>query len=113
MASEQRQQRVGQRVNLPGHFDEPAVLEEVLPLSHGYKCCVRLPNGALDEAVISEDEAATLPALFRTDAEYVRLPTESARIRLAYSHDRQIAEIVSGIRSLPHQVESGYQRILP
>jgi superfamily II DNA or RNA helicase len=38
---------------------------------------------------------------------------ESARIRLAYAHDRQFAVSLSGIRSLPHQIEAVYQRMLP
>ena len=112
---------IGQMINLPGHFDEPVVLEEVRPLGAGYECRVRLPNGTLEEAVISEGEAARLAAPVQTDsekvrpvdAEKVRLLIESARIRLAYAHNRQFAVSLSGIRTLPHQIEAVYQRMLP
>ena len=38
---------------------------------------------------------------------------ESARIRLAYAHDTQFAVSLSGIRTLPHQIEAVYQKMLP
>lgn len=38
---------------------------------------------------------------------------ESARIRLAYSHDRHFAVSLSGIRTLPHQIEAVYMKMLP
>lgn len=41
------------------------------------------------------------------------LLVESARIRLAYAHDRQFAVSLSGIRTLPHQIEAVYQKMLP
>ena len=54
--------QIGRRVSLPGHFDVPVVLEDVRPLgadgSTGYEIRVRLPDGALEEAVISSEEAA-------------------------------------------------------
>jgi SNF2 family DNA or RNA helicase len=101
---------VGHRISLPGHFDVPVVLEHARPLgadgSSGYECRVRLPDGRLDEAVISASERPV-------DAERLRLLVESARIRLAYAHDRQFAVSLSGIRTLPHQIEAVYQRMLP
>ena len=47
------------------------------------------------------------------DAESLRLLVESARIRLAYTHDRHFAVSLSGIRTLPHQIEAVYLRMLP
>ena len=51
--------RIGNRVSLTGHFDVPVGVEDVRPLgangSAGYECRVRLPDGALEEAVISPD----------------------------------------------------------
>ncbi|MBM3334976.1 DEAD/DEAH box helicase, partial [Candidatus Sumerlaeota bacterium] len=47
------------------------------------------------------------------DAEKLRLLIESARIRLAYAHDQQFAVSLSGIRTLPHQIEAVYQKMLP
>jgi superfamily II DNA or RNA helicase len=47
------------------------------------------------------------------DAEKLRLLVESARIRLAYAYDRQFAVSLSGIRTLPHQIEAVYMKMLP
>jgi superfamily II DNA or RNA helicase len=112
---------IGHRITLPGHFDVPVTLEEARPVGSSYECRVRLPDGTLDEAVISADEARTLAGIDlgpRTttktaDAEKMRLLIESARIRLAYAYDQQFAVSLSGIRTLPHQVEAVYQRMLP
>ncbi|MDY6831927.1 MAG: helicase-related protein [Thermodesulfobacteriota bacterium] len=117
--------QIGQRVLLPGHFDVPVILEDARPLgpddSAGYECRVRLPGGSLEEAVISAQEAVavsgTAPGEAKTeqpvDAEKLRLLIESARVRLAYAHDKQFAVSLSGIRTLPHQIEAVYQAMLP
>lgn len=116
---------VGQRISLPGHFDVPVILEDIRALgpdgSAGYECRVRLPDGTLEEAVISPEEAISISGIDRkpsasinpVDAEKLRLLVESARIRLAYAHDSQFAVSLSGIRTLPHQIEAVYQRMLP
>jgi len=110
---------------LQGHFEVPVVLEDARPLgpddTAGYECRVRLPDGSLEEAVISADEATALlaqgadevPSHAPVDAEKLRLLIESARIRLAYAHDQQFAVSISGIRTLPHQIEAVYQVMLP
>ena len=90
---------IGQRVTLPGHFPEPVVLEAVRPIGTGYECRVRLLDGTPDEAILSREEATAafgraVTATTRVqpaDAEKVRLLIESARIRLAYTHDRHFA----------------------
>jgi SNF2 family DNA or RNA helicase len=112
---------IGRWVTLVGHYDHPVLLEDVRPLGSGYEVRVRLQNGTLEEAIISEDEAKRLGDLEPVstkvgrpfDAEKIRLIVESARIRLAYAHDRQFAVSLSGIRTLPHQIEAVYQRMLP
>jgi hypothetical protein len=112
---------VGQRVTLAGHFLEPVTLESVRFIGSGYECRVRLPDGTPDEAILSLAEAAALsgqavttPTTVRpADAEKLRLLVESARIRLAYAHDRQFAVSLSGIRTLPHQIEAVYMKMLP
>jgi len=112
---------IGQQVSLPGHFDVPVVLEAARPLGKGFECRVRLHDGTLDEAVISEQEAAALVGSTPdtdsktplANADHLRLLVESARIRLAYAHDRQFAVSLSGIRTLPHQIEAVYIRMLP
>ncbi len=116
---------IGQQVLLPGHFDAPVVLEGARPLgqdgSSGYECRVRLADGTLEEAVISAAEAAGLGAPLAkeqaktelVDPEKLRLLVESVRTRLAYAHDQQFAVSLSGIRTLPHQIEAVYQKMLP
>jgi superfamily II DNA or RNA helicase len=112
---------VGQQVSLPGHFDVPVVLEAARPLAKGFECRVRLPDGTLDEAVISAEEARALSGVIPTandktplaNADHLRLLVESARIRLAYTHDRHFAVSMSGIRTLPHQIEAVYMKMLP
>jgi SNF2 family DNA or RNA helicase len=112
---------IGRRVELPGHFAGPVVLESVRPLGEGYECRVRLSDGTPDEAILSREEAATVfgqqaeaPTSTKpVDAESIRLLVESARIRLAYTHDRHFAVSLSGIRTLPHQIEAVYLRMLP
>jgi superfamily II DNA or RNA helicase len=112
---------IGVRIQLPGHFDAPVILEDARPLPNGYECRVRLADGTLEEAVISREEADALCAddhagtakATLADPEKLRLLIESARIRLAYAHDRQFAVSLSGIRTLPHQIEAVYQKMLP
>ena len=112
---------IGQQVRLPGHFGEPVVLEAVRKIGSGFECRVRLLDGTPDEAILSPDEAVALTGqkaaataqVQPADAEKVRLLVESARIRLAYAHDRQFAVSLSGIRTLPHQIEAVYLKMLP
>ncbi len=106
---------------MPGHFSEPVVLEAVRPLGEGSECRVRLPDGSLEEVVLSGEETAALAghagvaatASRLVDPRDLQLLVESARIRLAYAHDRQFAVSLSGIRTLPHQIEAVYQKMLP
>src|SRR6266849_1503335 len=121
MATEQIAFPIGQQVSLPGHFDVPVVLEAARPLGKGFECRVRLPDGTLDEAVLSAEEAATLTGTVPSadakvplsNGDQLRLLVESARIRLAYTHDRHFAVSMSGIRTLPHQIEAVYLKMLP
>ena len=111
---------IGEQVLLPGHFDGPVTLEAARPLTNGLECRVRLPDGTLEEAVLSEEEATALgkisadgttPAV--ANAEDVRLLVESTRIRLAYAHDKHFAVSLSGIQTFPHQIEAVYLKMLP
>ena len=88
---------IGQQVSLPSRFDIPVVLEAARPLAKGFECRVRLPDGTLDEAIISTEEAEVLAGSTSVsntktslaNADLVRLLVESAR--LAYTHDRHFA----------------------
>ena len=114
---------VGRRISISGHFDKQVTLEDVRPIvvgnSTGYECRVRLSDGSLDETTISTKEAADIlgvvynAATRPVDAEMMRLLIESIRIRLAYAYDRQFAVSLSGIRTLPHQIEAVYMKMLP
>src|SRR2546428_2490206 len=112
---------LGQRITLPGHFLEPVTLETIRFIGSGYECRVRLSDGTPDEAILSLEEAAALAGqvistqavIHPADPEKLRLLVESARIRLAYAHDRQFAVSLSGIRTLPHQIEAVYMKMLP
>ncbi len=111
----------GRRVRLPGHFVGEVIIEDARPLGSGAELRVRLPGGELDEAVLSADDLAPLlsagpaPPAARpaADPEHLRLLVESTRIRLAWSWDRQFAVSLSGIRTLPHQIEAVYRKMLP
>ena len=112
---------IGQRINLTGHFPEPVVLESVRSIGAGYECRVRLSDGTPEETILSLEEAnsffeqtpETKSKAVMVDAEQTRLLIESVRIRLAYAHDRQFAVSLSGIRTLPHQIEAVYLKMLP
>ena len=112
---------VGRRVTLPGHFVEPVTIEDARPLGSGAELRVRLATGELDEAVLSDDDLGPLLAIepqthtgrAPADPEKLRLLVESTRIRLACAYDRQFAVSLSGIRTLPHQIEAVYRRMLP
>ena len=86
----------------------------------GYELQVRLSDGSLDEAILSPEEAsliadqkAELHKNIPVDSEKIRMLIESSRIRLAYAHDPQFAVSLSGIRTLPHQIEAVYMKMLP
>ena len=123
MSESHLSEQVGHRISLQGHFDVPVILEDVRPLGTdgqaGYECRIRLPDGELEEVVISIEEADTIFDLKENveaqsaNAGSLRLLIESARIRLAYAYDRQFAVSLSGIRTLPHQIEAVYMKMLP
>jgi superfamily II DNA or RNA helicase len=112
---------IGRRLTLPGHFEGEVVVEAARPLGTGIELRVRLPSGDLDEAVLPAADVdsllnrqpTTTAPVHPVDAEKLRLLVESARIRLAYAYDRQFAVSLSGIRTLPHQIEAVYLKMLP
>ncbi len=112
---------LGKRLVLQGHFEEPVLIEGVRPLGSGAELRVRLSSGQLEEAVLSEEELNSLlsagveqePGTSVSDPQKIQLLVDSARIRLAYAYDRQFAVSLSGIRTLPHQIEAVYLKMLP
>src|ERR1051325_322639 len=113
MITETQSLPIGQQVSLPGHFDVRVILEYARPLAKGFECRVRMPDGTLEEAVISGPVLAPDSKVPLANAEQLRLLVESARIRLAYAHDRHFAVSLSGIRTLPHQIDAVYIKMLP
>ena len=120
MAGTGLQALVGQRVTLPGHFVDPVTVEHARPLGRGAELRVRLANGELDETVLSAEDVAHLRLQDADDAdaspadgEKLRLLVESTRIGLAYAYDHLFAVSLSGIRTLPHQIEAVYLKMLP
>ena len=95
----------------------PVVLESARPLAKGFRV-PRPPAGrhARRSRAFPPRKRPRSPARRRTadakaplaNADQLRLLVESARIRLAYAHDRQFAVSLSGIRTLPHQIEAVY-----
>jgi SNF2 family DNA or RNA helicase len=112
---------IGRQVSLSGHFAALVRVEAARHLGGGWELRVRLPNGQLEEAVLSEAELEQLLAGISeapqprrsADPEQMRLLVESSRIRLAYAYDRHFAVSLSGIRTLPHQIEAVYTKMLP
>jgi len=111
---------IRQRITLPHHYPEPVIVETLCRFGDAYEIRVRRSEGTLDETTLSGAELEDLlgrvtGAVARSlaDPHLLRLLVESARICLAYSHDRQFAVSLSGIRTLPHQVEAVYERMLP
>jgi superfamily II DNA or RNA helicase len=112
---------IDQKVLLKGHFEHAVVVEDVRPLGASFELRVRLSGGQLDETVITKDEldillgqvSSTKEPAHSVDPDKLRLLIESTRIRLAYAYDRQFAVSLSGIRTLPHQIEAVYLKMLP
>ncbi len=112
----------GQRVQSPGHSEGAVTIESVRALRQSWEVRVRLANGVLDETVLSAGE---FESLFQhtvarpvtrsrlADPMQLALLIESARIRLAYAYDNRFAGSLSGIRTLHHQIEAIYQKLLP
>lgn len=95
---------ISHKVLLKGHFEHPVIIEDARSLGSSFELRVRLPNGHLEEAVLTQEEIEALLGHVNrvkepsrpVDPEKLRLLVESARIRLAYSHDRQFAVSLSG-----------------
>jgi hypothetical protein len=91
MAEVELSTQIGKRITLAGHFDRPVTLEGVRALgadgSSGYECRVRLPDGTLDEAVISPSEAAEILAT-KPQSSKIYEPANAERLRLLIESTR-------------------------
>ena len=105
-------------VNLPTYFSDPVRVESVRPVGDHYKLRIRKSDGYLDEIVLTSREIQELKVVSEesnrpVDAELLSLLVESHRIRYAFSYDPYFAVSLSGIRTLPHQIEAVYEKMLP
>jgi superfamily II DNA or RNA helicase len=112
------QKLLNKKVILPSQFTEPVRIEDVLSLGSNYKIRLRKSDGGLDEIVITEDELKEIQIISDetytpVDANLLSLLVESYRIKYAYSYDPYFAVSLSGIQTLPHQIEAVYGKMLP
>ncbi len=113
---------VGQKVVLESHFPYPVLVEAVKPLGKLLALQVRADDGTIKETFLTAEEAEGLVKTVVStpqqvaqlaSAQDLRLFIESHRIGLAYAYDPLFAVSLSGIRSLPHQIEAAYGQMLP
>ncbi|MBM4341188.1 MAG: hypothetical protein FJ110_16790, partial [Deltaproteobacteria bacterium] len=112
---------IGRKIKIPGYFATPVTVEAVEPLSSAMLLRVRTSEGRLEEVVLTLDELERLlkeipqepGEKIQVAGDELRLLIESNRIRLAYCYDPYFAVSLSGIQSLPHQIEAVYGKLLP
>lgn len=105
-------------IRLPTHFSEPVEVENVTTVGEHYKLRVRRADGYPDEVILTKDEMKRVQIITEeqykpVEAEDLSLFVESHRIRYAYSYDPYFAVSLSGIQTLPHQIEAVYDKMLP
>lgn len=105
-------------IKLPTHFPEPVKVESITQIGMHYKLMVRKMDGRPDEVVVSKDEIEKVQIISEekhkpVDSKHLSLLVESHRIRYAYSYDPYFAVSLSGIQTLPHQIEAVYGKMLP
>ncbi len=120
--ADKRKALIGQKIMLESHFPYPVVVEAVKSLGKLLALQVRADDGTIKETFLTDQEVQGLLKTLDTSpqqtmqsvpAEDLRLLIESHRIGLAYAYDPLFAVSLSGIRSLPHQIEAVYGKMLP
>ena len=96
---------IGRTINLPGHFEEPVLLEAVRPLGSGVELRVRRADGQLEETVLSETEFRALAAIQFTPAPEVS-PSDP-------QHLRWLTVILNNIGNTQHDLLHAVCRHLP
>jgi SNF2 family DNA or RNA helicase len=112
---------IGSKVQIAGHFSSAVYVEAVKSVGSAVLLQARTPGGMLEETVLTSQEIEDLleqisrqpEEKIQVSGEGLRLIVESNRIRLAYFYDPYFAVILSGIQSLPHQIEAVYGKMLP
>jgi len=109
---------LNKKVKLISQFSEPVKIENIIPLGVSYKLRIRKADGRLDELILTDDEIKEIEVISEEEnipanANLLSLLVESYRIRYAYSYDPYFAVSLSGIKTLPHQIEAVYGKMLP
>ena len=109
---------VNTKVRLPTHFSEPVVVESIKSLGKHHKLRVRNADGYLEEVILTKEEIEEIHIISGekyqpVNEKHLSLFIESHRIRYAYSYDPYFAVSLSGIQTLPHQIEAVYKKMLP
>ena len=112
---------IRRKIKILDYFATPVTVEAIEPLSGAMLLRVRTSEGKLEEVVLPLDEIEKLleeiplqmEEQIQVPGEELRLLIESNRIRLAYCYDPYFAVSLSGIQSLPHQIEAVYGKLLP
>ncbi|MEN3047125.1 MAG: SNF2-related protein, partial [Candidatus Hydrothermales bacterium] len=105
------------KIKLPTHFPDPVEVENITTIGSNYKLLVRKVDGYLEEVVLTAEEINKIEIISEyvkfVNSERLVLLVESYRIRNAYSYDPYFAVSLSGIQTLPHQIEAVYGKMLP
>ncbi|MGC8810701.1 MAG: DEAD/DEAH box helicase, partial [bacterium] len=112
---------IGKKVKIPDYFATPVVVEMMDALGGAMLLRVRTQEGKPDEVVLALEEVEKIlkdlslekEEPIQVSSDELRLLIESNRIRLAYCYDPYFAVSLSGIQSLPHQIEAVYGKLLP
>ena len=112
---------IGKKIKISGYFTTSVTVEAIESLLDAVLLRVRTLEGRLEEIVLTLEEIEKLieetpqksEPQIQVPAEELRLLIESNRIRLAYCYDPYFAVSLSGIQSLPHQIEAVYGKMLP
>jgi len=105
-------------IRLPTYFSEPVKVEGMIQIGKHYKLTVRTIEGRLEEIVVSKEDLekaqVTLEDKYKlVNSDHLSLLVESYRIHYAYCYDPYFAVSLSGIQTLPHQIEAVYGKMLP
>jgi len=108
---------LNKKAKIPSQFSEPVRVEDIVNLGNRYKLRVRKLDGHLEEIVITDEEIQEIQVISQekntfVDANKLMLLVESYRIKYAYSYDPYFAVSLSGIQTLPHQIEAVYGKML-
>jgi len=112
---------IGKKIKISGYFTTSVTVEAIESLLDAVLLRVRTLEGRLEEIVLTLEEIEKLieetpqksEPQIQVPAEELRLLIESNRIRLAFCYDPYFAVSLSGIQSLPHQIEAVYGKMLP